>query len=263
MKTVLITGGTKGIGLETGLLFASQGYKVALTYKWGSVEDKEIEACFKERGLEKPLLFQADVLDDQATLEMLEELKKSWGEIHSFVSNVAFGSPIRKKKDLNRLNFLKTIEYSAWPFIQYPEHILKVFGQYPRYITGVSSFGHHYYFQAYAFVASAKAVLENLCRYQATQIPESNINIVRSAYIITDSFKSIFGEDWVDKANESIPERFKLKTIDVANVITQLSSGMLDGINGEVICVDKGFTFSDNRMGLFEQMDFNQLSKRD
>ena len=34
-KVVLITGGTKGIGLACGLAFARQGAQVVLTHRWG------------------------------------------------------------------------------------------------------------------------------------------------------------------------------------------------------------------------------------
>ena len=38
-KCVLITGGTMGIGLATGLAFARQGACPVLTYKWGTADE--------------------------------------------------------------------------------------------------------------------------------------------------------------------------------------------------------------------------------
>ena len=38
-KVVLITGGTRGIGLETGLSFAKRGAQCVLTYNWGDHDE--------------------------------------------------------------------------------------------------------------------------------------------------------------------------------------------------------------------------------
>ena len=41
-KSVLITGGTKGIGLASALKFAEAGARTYLTYKWGSANTEEL-----------------------------------------------------------------------------------------------------------------------------------------------------------------------------------------------------------------------------
>ena len=38
-KAVLITGGTAGIGLATGLAFGRRGADCTLTYRWGSADE--------------------------------------------------------------------------------------------------------------------------------------------------------------------------------------------------------------------------------
>ena len=41
-QTVLVTGGTMGIGLATALAFASRGARCVLTYKWGTADEDEV-----------------------------------------------------------------------------------------------------------------------------------------------------------------------------------------------------------------------------
>ena len=43
-KAVLVTGGTRGIGLATGLAFGRRGADVTLTYKWGAEDEDAIRA---------------------------------------------------------------------------------------------------------------------------------------------------------------------------------------------------------------------------
>ncbi|MCZ7679270.1 MAG: hypothetical protein M5U28_11140 [Sandaracinaceae bacterium] len=74
-KAVVITGGTMGIGLATGLAFGREGASVTLTHKWGSADEDEIRALFREAGAPEPRIVQADAGNDDDTLELLEALK--------------------------------------------------------------------------------------------------------------------------------------------------------------------------------------------
>ena len=48
-KAVLITGGTAGIGLATGLAFGRLGAQVYLTHRWGSADNDEVRAKFEKQ----------------------------------------------------------------------------------------------------------------------------------------------------------------------------------------------------------------------
>ena len=61
-RVVLITGGTKGIGKEMGLMFAKHGDQVVITYGWGSIEEEDVIKEYTSRGLPAPFLKQADVI---------------------------------------------------------------------------------------------------------------------------------------------------------------------------------------------------------
>ena len=53
-KAVLITGGTMGIGLATGLAFARQGAVCTLTHKWGTADEDEVRQLFVQEDLQPP-----------------------------------------------------------------------------------------------------------------------------------------------------------------------------------------------------------------
>ena len=40
-RVVLVTGGTKGLGLGTARVFAAHGAQTVLTYRWGSADPDE------------------------------------------------------------------------------------------------------------------------------------------------------------------------------------------------------------------------------
>ena len=69
MKTVLITGGTRGIGKAIATAFQKKGYRVAVTYS--KDEDSALKA--KQEGLE---VYHVDVRDENAVVELFKTLKK-------------------------------------------------------------------------------------------------------------------------------------------------------------------------------------------
>lgn len=75
-KTVLITGGTMGIGLETGLAFARRGAACVLTYKWGIGDEREIEQRFAAVGAPSPLIVRADAADPHDTETLMESIRR-------------------------------------------------------------------------------------------------------------------------------------------------------------------------------------------
>src|SRR4030095_12710275 len=90
-KYVLITGGTMGIGLATGLAFARQGAICTLTYKWGTAEKEAIFAKFREEDLPPPNIIEADVAQGEDTDALLQQLRQRHDHIEAFISNVSVG----------------------------------------------------------------------------------------------------------------------------------------------------------------------------
>src|SRR5689334_21677740 len=88
-KAVLITGGTMGIGLATGLAFAREGADVWLTHKWGTADDDEVRAAFRAESLTDPHIVQADVSREDDTIALLEDIKKHHDRVEAFISNVS------------------------------------------------------------------------------------------------------------------------------------------------------------------------------
>ncbi|HEX7414984.1 MAG TPA: SDR family oxidoreductase, partial [Bacteroidia bacterium] len=83
-KVVLITGGTRGIGLETGLSFGKRGALCILTYSWGDHDESAIYKLFKQQNAPEPVLVQADVSNLEDTKILMELLKQRISKIDIF-----------------------------------------------------------------------------------------------------------------------------------------------------------------------------------
>lgn len=261
-KAVLITGGTKGIGLATGLAFGQSGANVTLTHKWGSADEDAIREQFAQLKAPVPSIVEADAGSSEDTKAVLGELKKKHDRVEVLISNVAFAQVVKSMGDYQKRSLLRSIEYSVWPMIDYLQEIKAVFGNYPRYLIGMSSQGPDKYTANYDFVASSKAVLETLCRYLAFRLSADNINIniVRAALVRTESLNATMGEECVPFIERFDPSMF-VTVQEVANTILALCSGLMDAVTGQVISVDHGAPFYDNVMRLYGERDHIQLTK--
>jgi NAD(P)-dependent dehydrogenase (short-subunit alcohol dehydrogenase family) len=93
-RAVLVTGGTRGIGLATGLAFGTRGAHVTLTHKWGSADEDSIGRAFAGAGAPPPRIVQADAGNDADVLAVLEGIRREHDALEVFVSNAAFGATV-------------------------------------------------------------------------------------------------------------------------------------------------------------------------
>lgn len=255
-KVVLVTGGTMGIGLATGLAYGKAGAKCVLTYRWGTADLDEVRAKFRAVHAPDPLLINADVSNAEDTVRLLEVVAKEHDGVDVYVSNVAFALRIQNLSDYQERSLYKSLDYTAWPMWSYTKKIHERFGRYPKYVIGLSSDGPDGYFMNYDFVAMSKAVLETMCRYMNFRLFDDGVrvNVVRSRLVRTESFDATFGAEFHEflQALGGFEDCYTTPE-DIANVILALGSGLMDAVGGQVIMADKGFEFFDNLMGIAER----------
>lgn len=243
-KAVLITGGTMGIGLATGLAFGREGARCTLTYRWGSADEDEVRAKFAAAGAPEPLIFQADVANEADTRSLLAAMHERHPGVDIFVSNVAAAAPIRKFEDYRKRSLDWSIAASVWPMFDYLHRLRETFGAHPRYVVGLSSAGAEHFGPNYDFVAGCKSLLETLARYTAHRLPGVNVNIVRGGVVLTESLRALVGPDFESFVEERGLRRMLMEPGEIAGVVLALCSGLLDGVNGQVLTVDRGLGFS-------------------
>jgi NAD(P)-dependent dehydrogenase (short-subunit alcohol dehydrogenase family) len=256
-KAVLVTGGTAGIGLATALAFAGQGAECTLTYRFGSADEDEVRARFAAIGAPPPVLVQADAARNDDTDALLAGMRERHQTVEVLIANVSAALVVRSFDDYDLRGLEKSIEQSAWPMVEYTRRIRRVFGRYPRYVVGMSSTGPDSFSVGYDFVAASKAVMETLCRYMNYRLfdEDMRINVIRSRSVRTASFDSTFGAEFAEFAKRFTRERHFLAAEEVADAALALCSGMMDGVSGQIITVDRGTTFFDNLMRLYEERE--------
>jgi NAD(P)-dependent dehydrogenase (short-subunit alcohol dehydrogenase family) len=255
-NTVLLAGGTMGIGLETALDFGRRGGQCAITYMHGAAGEDEIHQRFVSEGASKPLIIRADPGNADDTGTLMQGLRERWKQVDVFVSNVSAEFVVNELEDYSFEALSKAIQFNAWPMFAYTRRIREIFGRYPRYVVGMSSPGPDSYYKGYDFTAGSNAVLETMCRYMSYRLYDEDIriNVVRSLPVRTTGLRDTFG-DFDEFARRFVREEHYIDAKEVSNCVVALCSGLLDGMRGQVITVDRGTSFFDNLMHLYDDRE--------
>jgi NAD(P)-dependent dehydrogenase (short-subunit alcohol dehydrogenase family) len=86
MGTMIITGGSRGIGAATALLAGANGYCVAVNYVRGKREAEKVAADIRGAG-GHAVAFQADVAEEMAVAELFKEAERELGPVSVLVNN--------------------------------------------------------------------------------------------------------------------------------------------------------------------------------
>jgi enoyl-[acyl-carrier protein] reductase III len=248
-RTVLVTGGTRGLGLAIGLALGRCGASVWLTHRWGSEDESAIVRRFLDSGAPCPVIVEADVSNLDETERLFERMANHMERLDVFVSNASVVSRGGSVDSLRLRDLRRTLEYSLWPTASYVEEGLRRFGSPPRYVVATSSDGPDRHYPGYDYVALAKAGLEALCRKLARLSPSSKVFVLRTRQIGTGSYRDVFD----DAARDAVApySRFELRSEEVGAVAVAIASGLLDGLSGPraaVLTIDRGASFVDNVM---------------
>jgi NAD(P)-dependent dehydrogenase (short-subunit alcohol dehydrogenase family) len=256
-KSVLITGGTRGIGLATALAFGRCGARCTLTYRWGSADEDDLREQFRAIGAPEPLLIQADVAQSADCRELLRELHDRDLFPTAFISNATGAVVVRELPDLTERAVLQSVRYGGWPTYEYLLRMREIFGRYPRYVVAMSSDGPDRYSIGYDLVAASKAVLETLCRYLTYRLRHEDvrINVLRSRAVRTEAFESVFGPELVPLAHRLGYQDCFVQPDEVGRAALALCSGLLDGVRGQVITVDRGAAFFDDLCWIYQRRE--------
>jgi NAD(P)-dependent dehydrogenase (short-subunit alcohol dehydrogenase family) len=256
-RVVVVTGGTRGLGLATALVFAAHGAQTVLTYAWGSADEADVTNRIVAAGGPPPLIVRGDVTRSEDTTAVVTEVHDRFGRIDTLISNASVSLVVGGLEHYTERGFLKSMRGTGWPTFEYLTEIREICGAYPRYVVVMSSDGPDRFTPGYDFVAAGKAVVETMVKYAAYRLRDEGvkINALRSRAIKTESFDGTFGDEFYGFLRQFVTEEWFMRPDEVGRAAFALCSGLFDGVSGQTIMVDRGSTFFDGISYIYERRE--------
>jgi enoyl-[acyl-carrier protein] reductase III len=236
--SVLVTGGSRGIGREIALRFAQEGAaRVAIGYLRN---DTAAERTADElRGLGAEVTLVRGNVSSSRVSEQVAEL----GPLHALVHNAATGV-IRPALETEEKHFEWTMAANARALISLAQAAAP---QMPSgsSIVAMSSLGAQRVLENYVLVGASKAALEAIVRYLAVELAPRGIrvNTVSGGVVGTEALDYFPNKDeMLAWARERTPAGRMVAPGDLAEVVLFLCSPAADMIRGQTLVVDGGFS---------------------
>lgn len=242
MKTVLITGASRGIGREIALKFASVGgYNIVLNYNQNEKKALEVANEVEKFGC-RYLLCKANVAEEIEVKQMVVEALKTFGRIDVLVNNAGValsklfqstsGEEIAKVFGVNTFGVINCSKAVV------PTMIDNKSGK----IINISSIWGRVGASMETIYSASKGAVISFTLALAKELAPSNIsvNCVCPGVIDTDMLNEYNDEDKQELKNQTPLMRLGTPE-DVANAVYFLAGEDSNFITGQVITVDGGF----------------------
>lgn len=235
MQTVLITGGSRGIGAAAVRLFANQGYQTAFCYYSGH---HAAQAVARQTGAQ---LYQADIADPAQCAALVQQAQADLGHIDVLINNA--GVALQKlatdttDEEYRRIMGVHIDGTFYMCRAVLPEMVRRKSGR----IINVSSMWGQIGGSCETVYSAAKAAVIGLTKALAKEVAPSGItvNCVAPGVIATDMTTSL-GDDTLNALREDTPLLRLGTPEDIAQSMLFLASPAADFITGQILAPNGG-----------------------
>ncbi len=237
MKTILVTGGSRGIGKAIVQKFAENGYNVILNYNKSYEAAKAIEDNFKN-----VRIFKADVADKKEVQNMISFANDTFGNIDILVNNAGIGCT----------GLLQDVTYEEWQSVfdvnvngifnctrlVLPQMISRHSGK----IINISSIWGMVGASCEVAYSASKAAVIGFTKALAKEVGPSGItvNAIAPGIVMTDMVSSYSVEEFED-IRKQIPLGEIGSTQDIANSVYFLASDEANYYTGQIFSPNGGW----------------------
>jgi enoyl-[acyl-carrier protein] reductase III len=238
-KSVLVTGGSRGIGKSIALRFAERGAaRVAINYLRNDRAAEETAAELELLGAQS-LLLRGDLGKPNKATALVKEA----GALDVIVANAATGV-IRPALELEERHWDWTMNANARSLLtvaRVAAPSMPAGGA----IVAISSLGSTRVLDNYVLVGTSKAAVEALVRYLAVELAPRGIrvNAVSAGLVETGALEYFPNRDeMLAYYRKRTPAGRLVEPADVADAVCFLCSPEADMIRGQTLVVDGGYS---------------------
>jgi NAD(P)-dependent dehydrogenase (short-subunit alcohol dehydrogenase family) len=246
LKTVLVTGGSRGIGRATALLAAERGWDVAVNYTRDADAAQEVVVAVQTHG-RRAIAVQADVADEAQVLAMFERVDRELPPLAGLVNNAGVVDAACRVEDMTvaRLNRMFAIHVTG-SFVCAREAVRRMSrrrGGTGGAIVNLSSVAARLGGAGqYVDYAAAKAAIDTFTLGLAVEMATDGVrvNAVRPGVIETDIHASGGQPDRAARLAPMIPMQRPGRAEEIATAIVWLLSDEASYTTGAILEVTGG-----------------------
>jgi enoyl-[acyl-carrier protein] reductase III len=236
-SSVLVTGGTRGIGLAIARRLVHDGAKrVVLGYMRNDSAAEEAAETVRSAGAE-PVLVRGEVSKPAVVKELA-----SHGPYRVVVHNAATGV-MRPALEAEDKHWDWTMNANARALLALARETAPAMDDGSSFIA-ISSLGSHRVLENYVLVGTSKAALESVVRYLAVELAPRGIraNAVSGGVVDTGALDHFPNKDEMLRSVERTPAGRLVEPDDIASAVSFLCSPDAAMVCGQTLVVDGGFS---------------------
>ena len=235
-SSVLVTGGTRGIGLAIALRLVRDGAsRAVLGYMRNDAAAEDAAEQIREAGAE-PVLVRGEVSKENVITELA-----SHGPYRVVVHNAATGV-IRPALETTDHHWDWTLNANARALLALARATAPSM-QEGSSIVAISSLGSERVLENYVLVGTSKAALEAVVRYLGVELaPAIRVNAVSGGVVDTGALEHFPNREEMLRSAERTPAGRLVEADDIAGAVSFLCSNDAAMVCGQTIIVDGGFS---------------------
>ena len=241
-KTVIITGGTRGLGKELCLEFAKNGCNVIFTYSRSQTESKKVKLEIEKLGVTAKF-FKLNLLSPDNINQFCEIIKKE-NINFDFLINHAASGVMKNSIETTEKHWDWTMQVNVKGPWLLSKNLSKNINKKGK-IINISSPGSTKVLNNYFSIGVSKAALESLTRYMDYDLAKDDISVnsISASLLETDAIKHFPNQEEIKSIlSRKNPKQKKLIPNDVAKFAVSLCSEAGDMVIGQNILIDGGDT---------------------
>lgn len=245
-RTILITGGSRGMGQRLAVRLGQENAQVVINFKQDSESAKAaVEEVIAAGG--DAVAVQADIADPEAVGTLVQAAVDRFGGIDVVVANAA-ASAFKPLSEIRGHHVAKTMGITVEGFLELVRTSAAHMPPGGR-VVAISGWDSFRVLPGHGLLGAAKAAMETLVRYLAVELGPAGITSVGvcPGPIDTDSFRYYAGDqwDWYERNWLAMTPSGAFPTPDeVAEVMAFFCSPRSAVVNGQTIVVDGGMSLA-------------------
>ena len=245
-KTVVITGGSRGMGQRLAVRLGREHANVVVNFKQNAdAADSTVKEVLAAGG--DAVAIQADIADPEAVRNLVAGAVEKFGSLDVVVANAA-ASAFKPLSDIRGHHIAKTMAITVDGFLELVRTAVPHMRPGGR-VMAVSGWDSFRVLPGHGLLGAAKAAMETLVRYLAIELGSAGLTTVGvcPGPIDTDSFRIYAGRHWdlYEKNWLGLTPSGRFPTPDeVAEIMAFLCSPRSAAINGQTIVVDGGLSLA-------------------